>query len=169
MGMACEICTDIVGVKQGFPRLEIRIARGIAIIPDRVVVDDKCPCHIIVKLVPEPRFLVLCKGKGCMRVISIGIIRVRGMEDNEPDTGTVKGIVQGIVKRVPVLVGICGRAVTTGNIVIFMVSDIGIDGIICQHPVAIVKKVVLIGSRLIVIFLSRKYFPTNRQLIRTGK
>ena len=26
----------------------------------------------------------------------------------------------------------------------------------------------LIRSRLIVIFLSRKYFPTNRQLIRTG-
>src|SRR5208337_3982580 len=139
MCMACEICTDIVGMKQGFPWLKVRITRGTVIIPDRVVIYDKCPRHSIVQLVPEPGCLALCKGKGCMRVISIGIIRVRGIKNNIPDIGTVKGIVQGGIKRPVVLIGGSRGAVRTSKIMIFMISDSGKEGGIRENPVGILE------------------------------
>ena len=77
MCMAREVCADIVGMIQGLPWSKVRINRGPAIIPDRMVMYGECSCHLIVQLVGEPGCLTLCKRMGSLRIIAISIIRIR--------------------------------------------------------------------------------------------
>ena len=78
VGMPCEICTYAVGMVEELPRFKIEIHLSFAIIPYRMMMHGKYSQQCItVQLLFEPLLLTLSKGKRCVWIITIGIIRVR--------------------------------------------------------------------------------------------
>ena len=80
--------------------------------------DGEGSCQLVVQLLRQPGCLTQGKGQGGLWIIAVGIIRVRGVENDKPDVGAVKSIVQGTVSGyiicLMVILGVSGRAFLDG-------------------------------------------------------